>query len=168
MWAALNCYTSELLLYDWNILKDSSWQGFIYQDVSAIITITCGLCVHVCYRLWVFWGIERSLWHLAFAIISIWWDCWDIRQPPTMYLWIYTPSSGHSYIKPASVSHFIIQTCNLSFSTRASNKPGSQSWKMRTFFSVSIWTRMAISAFNLSGNAASTRSSSSAPLWAHV
>lgn len=59
-------------------------------------------------------------------------------------------------------------TCNLSFSTSASSSPGSQSWKMRTCFSVSMCTRIAISALNLSGNADSTRSSSSAPLRAHV
>lgn len=66
------------------------------------------------------------------------------------------------------IANVNVFTWSLSFNTSASSKPGSQSWKMRTCFNVSIWTRIAISALNLSGNADSTRSSSSAPLRAHV
>lgn len=53
-------------------------------------------------------------------------------------------------------------TWSLSLSTSSSNRPGSQSWNISTFFNVSRCTCIAISAFNLSGNAANTRSSSRA------
>lgn len=61
-----------------------------------------------------------------------------------------------------------IPTCNLSFNTSASSSPGSQSWNILTFLKVSRCTLIAISALSLSGRAESTRSSSRAPLSAHV
>ena len=47
-------------------------------------------------------------------------------------------------------------TWSLSFRTKSTRRPFSQSWNIFTFFRVSRWTWIAISAFSLSGNISNT------------